>query len=130
MRLAIHKDLLSNQHLRWRRVAKECRGARGEAVSSRLENHDQIADIGLRHFHVVGEQVERRAKRADHRSDFALTAYYLVADYDRIVLAYHLSEVPRRGEMVMQAAVGHQEYLAARDLAVDDSADINARFTD
>ena len=41
------------------------------------------------------------------------------ADRHRIVLADHLPEVPRRGQMVMQAAVGDEEDLAARDLSVD-----------
>jgi hypothetical protein len=32
-----------------------------------LKHHDQIADVGFRQFHPVGENIERRAQRPDHR---------------------------------------------------------------
>jgi hypothetical protein len=54
----------------------------------------------------------------------------LVADGDRVVLAHHLAEIARRRQVVVQPAVGHQEHLAARDLAVDDAGDIHARLAD
>ena len=49
---------------------------------------------------------------------------------DRIVLADHLAEVAGRREMMMQAAVGDEEHLAARNLAVDDAADVDAGLAD
>ena len=50
----------------------------------------------------------------------------MVADGDRIVLADHLSEVARRGEVMVQAAVGDEKDLPARFLAVDHFGDIDA----
>ena len=42
----------------------------------------------------------------------------------------HLAEVAGRGEVVVQAAVGDQEHLAARDLAIEHPADVHAGFAD
>ena len=42
----------------------------------------------------------------------------------------HLAEVAGRREVMVQAAVGDQEHLAARDLAVDDAADVDAGLAD
>src|SRR5882724_10029084 len=120
----------SNQHFSGRRMAEKCRGARGEAVGARLKHDDEIADLGFRHLHAVGEQVERRAQRADHAHDFALAADYAVAHHHGIILPYDLPEISGRSQVVVQAPVGYQEYLPPRDLAVDDAADINARFAD
>ena len=46
-------------------------------------------------------------------------AAHAVGDQHRVVLADHLAEVARRGEVMVQAAVGDQEHVAARDLLVD-----------
>ena len=69
-------------------------------------------------------------KRSDDACDLALAALHAVADADRIVLADHLAEVAARREMMMQAAVGDEEYVAARNLAVDDRANVDARLAD
>ncbi len=49
-------------------MAEESRRASGEPVGSRLEHHDQVPDVGLCHFHAVGEQIDWRAQRADRFS--------------------------------------------------------------
>ena len=58
--------------LRRRRMTQEAGRACGEAVSARLQHDDQIAHVRLGQLHPVGEQVERRAQRADDRRDLAL----------------------------------------------------------
>ena len=62
---------------------------------------------------VSTEWIERRAKRADDRRNFAFAAHNPVPDHYRIVFPNHLAKVSRRGEMMMQAAVRHEEHLAA-----------------
>ncbi len=52
------------------------------------------------------------------------------SDDDRVVLADHLAEVAGGGQVVVQAAVGDQVGPAARDLLVDDPADVDARLAD
>jgi hypothetical protein len=89
------------QDFHGRRVAKERRRACGEAVRPRLADHDQITDLGPCHFHSIGKQIERRTQRANHADNFTLAADHAVA-----------------------------QYMAARDLAVDDPADVDARLAD
>src|SRR5262249_37828542 len=79
---------------------------------------------------VVCEQIEGRAQRPDDGDDFSFRAAYTIAHGHRIVLADDLAEVPRRRQVMMQAAVGHQETMTSRDLAVDDAADVDPRFAD
>src|ERR1700686_3028059 len=55
---------------------------------------------------------------------------HFVPDDHRVVLAYHLPEVAGRGQMVVQSAVGHEEYLLARNFTVDDAANIDSCFPD
>src|SRR5580765_5328933 len=118
----------SNEYLRRSRVAQKCDRARGQTVSTRLEHDDEVADPGLRHLHAVGEKVERRAQRPDHVHDLTLLPDDPVTHDYGIVLAYDLSEVAGRGQVLVQAAVGYQEHLAARNLAVEDTAGIDSRL--
>jgi hypothetical protein len=46
-------------------VAQEGRGARGEPVGARLEEHDEVTDVGTWQRDAVAEQVERRAEAAN-----------------------------------------------------------------
>ena len=63
-------------------------------------------------------------------ASLAPRALHAVADHHRIVLADHLAEVAGRREMVVQAAVGDEEHVAARNLAVDDAAHVDAGLAD
>ena len=93
-------------------MAQESVRARGESVGTRLEHDDEIAGLRFGQVHPVGQKVERRAKRSDDGRDLPPRAFDAIADFHRIVLADHLAEVARCGEMVMQAAVGHEEHVA------------------
>ena len=48
-----------------------------------------------------------------NRNYFTLATLDLVADDYRIILADHLTEISRCGEVVMQAAIGDEEHLTA-----------------
>src|SRR5215831_10897542 len=109
-------------------MTEESGRTRSEPVRARLEHRDQVARVRLRELHAVGEEVERSAERADHGSDFALAALHAVAHDDGIVLADHLAEIARSRQVMVQAAVGHEENLTAGDLAVDHPADVEARL--
>src|SRR5262249_33041141 len=120
----------SYEHFRRGGMAEKRGGARRQAVCARLEHGDQAARGRLRELHAVGEQVERSAQRADHAGDLPLRADDAVSNYHRIILPDDLSEVSGRCEMMVQSSVGDQEYMAARDFAVDDTADVEARLAD
>ena len=111
-------------------MAQEALRARARAVGARLEHDDQVADFGDGEVHAVGEQIERRAQRADDRRRLARgrrrSGCRSPPDSS---CASPGRNCPSRQVMV-QAAVGDQEHLAARDLAVDDAADVDAGFAD
>src|SRR6188472_12070 len=112
------------------RVAQKSLRTGGRTVGARLEHDDEVAGFGYGEVHPVGEQIERRAQRSDDRGRLAAGADDPISDRDRVILADHLAEVPTRREMMMEAAVGHQQYVLARDLAVDDATDVDAGFAD
>src|SRR5690242_10625491 len=122
--------VILNERLDHRRMAQECLRAGRCAVRAGLEDRDEIAGSRNGEVHPVGEQVERRAERSDHGRYLALRTFDPVADDDRVILAQHLSEVSRRGEVMVKPSVGDQEYLSARDLAVDDATHVKPRFAD
>src|SRR3954468_1610346 len=111
-------------------MAQEGSRTRAQPVGSRLEHHDQVSHLGARHLHAVRKEVEGRAQRADDGNNFSRRAADAIAHRHRIVLADDLAEIARRRQMVMQAAVGHEETMTAGHLAVDYAADIDARFAD
>src|SRR6185369_15671351 len=111
-------------------MAQESLRARGEPVRTRLEYDDEVAGLRFREVHPVGEEIERRAERSHDGRGLPPGAYDPIADFDRIVFADDLAEVAGRREMVMQAAVGHEEYVAARNFPVDDAADVDAGRSD
>ena len=57
----------SDQHLGRCGMREKAHRAGGAAVGAGHEHHDQVARLGARQLHAVGQQVERRAQRADHR---------------------------------------------------------------
>src|SRR5205823_6211032 len=116
----------SNANFKRRGMAEKCQRARRQSISTGLEYRHEVAGMRFCKVHSVRQRIERRAQRSDDRGVLAAHALDLVADDDRIIFADHLSEVSRGREMVMQATVGHQKHFAARDLAVDDAANIKA----
>ena len=53
-----------------------------------------------------------------------------VADQHRIILAQHLAEVAGRRQVMVQPAIGDEEHVAARHLAVDDATYVNTGLAD
>src|SRR5690606_20876451 len=119
-----------DEQLQGWRMTEKCMRTRAVAVSARHEHHHQVAGLRLREFDAVRQQIERLAKGADYGRDLARHAIHAVTDDNRVVLANDLTEISRRSQMVMQAAVGHKHDLSARDLAIDNTAHIDARFAD
>src|SRR6185437_13535343 len=76
------------------------------------------------------QKIQRRAQGPHDADAFPCRAADAVADQHRIVLADDLPEVSRSGQMMMQAAIGDQEYLAPRDLAIDHPADVDTGLAD
>ena len=119
-----------DQDLGRRRVAQERRRARGEAVGAGLEHHDEVP------WCASASSMRSASRSSGVHSGPTTEAISRVGRCtrlpidDRIVLADHLAEVAGRREMMVQAAVGDEEDLAARDLAVDDAADVDAGFAD
>ena len=77
---------------------------------------------------LVGEPVERRAQATDHIHDLVWLGFEAAGDGNGIVAPHHGSEIPRRGELVMQPAIGNQIGLAVAILAVDDACQVNSCF--
>src|SRR5689334_760211 len=110
-------------------MTQECCRAGRKPIGTGLENDNQVSLLGHRELRAICKEIERRAKWSHHRGDFERTAS-LRRDQNRIVLSEHLTEVAGSGEVVMQAAIGDQEDLPARDLPIDHPADIYARLAD
>lgn len=62
------------------------------------------------------------AERTHHRGTFQLGGCHAVADRHGVVLPDDLAKIARSGQVLMQASVGDQVWVAARKLAVDDPA--------
>ena len=90
------------------RVPKESSGAGAESVSTGLEQHDQISDVGLRQSDIVSQQVQGSAQTADNVYSFIDLVAEAITDRDRIVSSDHLSEVAGCSELMMQAAINNQ----------------------
>src|SRR3546814_13529500 len=80
-------------------MAEKAGRAGGEAIGPGLEDDDKVAHLGRRQQAAVAQQVERRAKTADHRGGLGRLAVELVADRQRVVAADHLAEVAGGGEL-------------------------------
>ena len=99
-------------------------------VRAGLEDDHEVSGLCDRQLHPIGQQVERCAQGSDDRRNLAFIGRQPIANGHRIVLAKHLAEVARRREMMIETAVGHQKYLSARDLPVDDPGDVDAGLAD
>src|SRR3546814_8543904 len=75
------------------RMAEKAGRAGGEAIGPGLEDHDKFAHLGRRQQAAVAQQVERRAKTADHRGGLGRLAVELVAVLPRVVWGTHLAGV-------------------------------------
>lgn len=101
------------------------RGRPGLAVSRRcrLEDDDQIANVGDRQPSALGEQVERGALRARRWKRFRRFAQASCCHEATGYFADYLSEAARGGKVLVQAAIGDEKGLPARNPAVDDICD-------
>src|SRR3954451_8800467 len=90
----------SDQDLDRRRVAEKARRAGGQAVCARLEDHDEIADVGPGQAGAVREHVEWRAEAPDHAHGLGLLVAGATGDRDGVVAPDDLAEVPGCGELV------------------------------
>src|SRR5215472_1186835 len=111
-------------------MAQESGWARRQPVSAGLEDDHEIADLGLRQFRLVGQEVERGAEATDDARCLGCGRAHAIADRDRVVAPDHLAEIPRRRELMVETAIGHEKNLAARDFPVDDARDIEATLAD
>src|SRR6266487_803218 len=106
-------------------MTEEPTRTRRRAIGPRLKYYDEVTGLCICHFHAVGQKVERRAQGTHDRGNASGSTGDMIPDADGIILADDLAEISRRREMMVQPAVGDQEHLAARDLAIDHSAHIN-----
>ena len=72
--------------------------AGAEAVGAGAEDGDQVADLGARQHHLVGEQVERGAQAAGDGHLLVRLGAEAAGDGDGIVAAQQLAEIAARGE--------------------------------
>src|SRR5437867_95787 len=110
-------------------MAQEGGWTRAKTICTRLKHNDQVAYVRLRQFQFVRQQVKWRAQWPDDRSDLAFCPSNPITDNDGIVLANDLAEVPRGGKMMVHAAIGYEKQLSARYFAIEDTANVNARFS-
>src|SRR6185312_6793576 len=78
----------------------------------------------------VRQEIQRCAQGADDTDVLPSTATHAVGDQHRVVLANDLAEVSGSRQVMVQAAIGNQEDLAAGDLPIDHAAHIDAGFAD
>ena len=64
-----------------------------EAIGAGLEHYYQVAWAGRGQLHSIAQQVERCAKRTDHLHSLQFRSVDPVTKTQRVILAYHLSEV-------------------------------------
>src|SRR5690242_1122534 len=120
----------SDQDLDGSGMAQEVDRACGQAIGAGLEDDDEVADLGARQFHLVGQEIERRAETADDARRLAGTLAHAIADGHGIVAPDHLAEIAGRGEVMVETAIRHQKDLAAREFAIEDARDIDAGLAD
>lgn len=104
-------------------------GAGAAAIGAGEEQRDQIPDKGSRKRDLVGQPVERGAQAADNRHGFQARAVPACVG-DRIVAPDDGAEIARGRQLVVKAAVGDEEGLAAGLLAIDDAAQVDAAVGD
>src|SRR5262249_17035370 len=111
-------------------MAQKAGRARREAVGAGLEDNNQVANIAVRQLDLVGQEVEGRAQTADDADGFVRLLAHAVADRNGVIAPDDLTEIAGRRELMVEAAIGHQEYLAARYFAVDHPRDVDSSFAD
>ena len=126
---ALKKATSSDEHFVRRGMAEECLRTGRRSVRARLKHDNEIAGLCFGHFHAVGEEIERSAKRPHNGRDFAPLATDVVTHHDRIILTNDLTEIPGCGEVMVHAAVNDQVNVTPRDLTVDHSAHVDTGFT-
>src|SRR5690349_19744982 len=97
-----------------------------KAVRPGLEHGDQVTDIGLGEFSCFSNDIQWRAQWANDENGFPLVPAHAIADDYRVVFADDLAKVTGCGEMVMQASIGYEKHMPARNLAIDNAADVEA----
>ena len=119
-----------NEHLARGALPEEGRRACRGSVGAGAEDRDEVAGLAMRHQRLIGEPVERRAEATDDVHFLVGLGGELAGDRSGIVAAYDRAEVARRGELVVQAAVGDQVNRSMAHLPVDDAREVNTGFAD
>lgn len=74
-------------------------------VGAGLKDRHKVADLATREADITCEQVQRGAQAPDDTDSLGTRDAHAVRDGDRVVLADDLPEVPRGGELVVEAAI-------------------------
>src|SRR5215213_2849908 len=100
-------------------MAQEAQVACAVPVRPAVEYPDEVLDLRLYQGEVGSEHIQRRAARTGHRHTlFAPLPLRAAKVQDRVRLPEDLPHVPRRGQVVVNAAVGNDKGLPPHPLYV------------
>src|SRR6267143_6314618 len=98
-------------------------------ISTRLKYADQIADVDLRQACTAGQHIEGCTQGSNHLNGFFIGLAEFRKCSERIIALDCLSQVARRSQMLVHAAIENEEFLAARNLDVIHASYIHTRLS-
>ena len=111
-------------------MTEKGRRACRSAIGTRHENSDSVTDVGAWQHNLIAQLVERGAQTPDDIHGFSCGGTEFVRDGDRVIAPNDRPEVATGGKLMMQATICDEERLATAFLAIDNTHQIHAAFTD
>src|SRR6266436_2135314 len=115
--------------LRWGRMTEETERTRRTCISTRLKYAHQIADVDPRQVCTACQDIEGCAQRPNYLNGFFVGLAEFAERGERIITLDCLSQVARRRQMVVHAAIENEEFLAARNLDVIHASYVHTRLS-
>src|SRR5690606_12361961 len=117
--------LLADQYLPGRSLSQKICGACCGTISTGAEYCDNITDLGLRHFGMVAQKIQRCAQTSHNCHDLFRGFVILGSNGSGIVTATDRSEIATGRQLVMKTTIGNQKRLSLTGFAVNDPGQIN-----
>src|SRR6266850_3774686 len=116
-------------NLRRGRMTEETEWARRTRISARLKYTDEIADVDPRQVCTACQDIEGCAQRPNDLNGFFVGLSEFAKRGDRIIAFDGLSQIARRRQMVVHAAIENEEFLSTRNLDVIHSTYVHTRLS-
>lgn len=99
------------------------------AIGTGAEYSHKVANVGVRESTFVRQTVKRRTQATDDTGLLDGCGIKAIGDGNRIVPPDDRAKVTRRRQLMVQAAIDDQEYLAVAYFPVDDAGEIDPRLS-